>query len=397
MPSHGSGAAAQAGAPRAGGAADSCGRGCERASDQGHGSGVAIRHRWHHRAMGATLPLPIVRTVPSTASASRRSRARRPRRPRCRLGALARTHRHRHARAQGHAPGLRAAPASGMAGFAPSAGLSSSFWVYVGEGLTRGRARRRPAPGSPGSKGPGTPPCSRLRRLRADMVARGARCQATAHPAHRRQPRQPRQRRTRRSRRDPGTDRRRCARRSGRSSGEHTCRSTRPTRRPIGSNGAGAGTGSRSPSFAGQQRRGRCRGAHCATHARASSPGRQHRPRRWRRARASGTRPAVAGAAVAGARDRRGQLTLTAEAGCILQNVQAARRRSGCSSAQPGRRRQLHHRREPRHQCRRHAVLRSAMHATVPRARGGDGSGTHLARALGRCARTTRLRTCATC
>jgi FAD/FMN-containing dehydrogenase len=76
-------------------------------------------------------------------------------------------------------------------------------------------------------------------------------------------------------------------------------------------------------------------------------------------------------------------LTLTAEAGCVLQAVQeAAQRPRPAAAAEPGRRRQLHHRRQPGHQCRRHPGAALGQCArTVPgpggrhrrRARSGTG------------------------
>ena len=56
------------------------------------------------------------------------------------------------------------------------------------------------------------------------------------------------------------------------------------------------------------------------------------------------------------ARSMRENLTITVEAGCILQSVQEAADAAGLLfPAQPGGRGQLHHRRQPGDQCRRHA------------------------------------------
>jgi FAD/FMN-containing dehydrogenase len=70
-------------------------------------------------------------------------------------------------------------------------------------------------------------------------------------------------------------------------------------------------------------------------------------------------------------------LTITAEAGCVLQAVQEAATAAGPAvPAEPGRRRQLHHRRQPGHQRRRHpgAALRQCARA-VPGAGGGHRQG----------------------
>ena len=73
------------------------------------------------------------------------------------------------------------------------------------------------------------------------------------------------------------------------------------------------------------------------------------------------------------------------------------RRRRPAVPAEPGRRRQLHDRRQPGHQCRRHAgaALRQRARA-VPRARGRDGRRARSGTAWRACARTTPATTCAT-
>ena len=75
-------------------------------------------------------------------------------------------------------------------------------------------------------------------------------------------------------------------------------------------------------------------------------------------------------------------LTITVEAGCMLQNLQEARRDSRLAvSAEPGGRRQLHHRRQPGHQRGRHAGRALRQRARpVP----GAGSGHRAGRDLGR-------------
>ncbi len=75
-------------------------------------------------------------------------------------------------------------------------------------------------------------------------------------------------------------------------------------------------------------------------------------------------------------------LTMTVDAGCVLQTAQeAAAARRPALPAEPRGRRQLHDRRQPRHQRRRHpgAALRQCARA-VPRPRGGDRVGRDLGR-----------------
>ena len=91
-------------------------------------------------------------------------------------------------------------------------------------------------------------------------------------------------------------------------------------------------------------------------------------------------------------------LTMTVEAGCVLQRVQEAAADAGLLfAAQPRRRGQLHDRRQPRHQRRRHpgAALRQRARA-VPRPRGRDRRPARSGTACRACARTTPATTCAT-
>ena len=87
-------------------------------------------------------------------------------------------------------------------------------------------------------------------------------------------------------------------------------------------------------------------------------------------------------------------LAMVAEAGCVLQRVQeAAAEHELLFAAQPRRRGQLHDRRQPRDQRRRHAgrPLRQRARA-VPRPRGRHRRGTHLGRPVGPAQGQHRLR-----
>ena len=87
-------------------------------------------------------------------------------------------------------------------------------------------------------------------------------------------------------------------------------------------------------------------------------------------------------------------LALVAEAGCVLQRVQeAAAEHEPPVRAEPRRRGQLHDRRQPRDQRRRHAgrPLRQRARA-VPRPRGRHRRGTHLGRPVGPAQGQHRLR-----
>ena len=137
--------------------------------------------------------------------------------------------------------------------------------------------------------------------------------------------------------------------------------------------------------------------AHGMTHGAA---GRQHRPGRRLGARRRAARQVLL--SLARLNRVRGidaaNLTMTVEAGCVLQRVQEAAAGAGLLfSAEPRRRGQLHDRRQPRHQRRRHpgAALRQRARA-VPGPRGGDGRRARSGTASPACARTTPATTCAT-